>query len=361
MKRSCRVHTCVTASGDAQAMRSPLLPHMHRSSDAACAQSRAQPGQPAPPAPPRPRAPDTPRRRRGRNAAALAQAVSAAGSSPELVMTTFLDGVPLGEPTCRPRAGSPRGLKCRQMRGVGGRHGGRGSPSPPRTPRPGPPGLRQARTGPVSGAAWQAVRGAGQLGRCITPDEAGRVTLWCVSGKQQQHALHELDMTDNAFRVTPTRCDWEARLCRRRHACAAARGSATERPPRARCRLLTNKQAAQVAHRPSSQGVATVQMKNWLPLVSFPELAMDRMPGASCFRLKSSSCARARLPHLLGRAAATPMRFCSRAAAASSSSVERRALRAGSSRAGRARLELLAVDRLAASPHAVGEIAPLPQ
>jgi len=42
-----------------------------------------------------------------------------------------------------------------------------------------------------------------------------------------------------------------------------------------------------------------VQMKNWLPLVSFPELAMDRMPGASCFRLKSSSCARARLPHLL--------------------------------------------------------------
>jgi len=55
------------------------------------------------------------------------------------------------------------------------------------------------------------------------------------------------------------------------------------------------------AHRPSSHGVATVQMKNWLPLVSLPELAMDRMPGASCFRLKSSSCARARLLRLLGQ------------------------------------------------------------
>ena len=30
---------------------------------------------------------------------------------------------------------------------------------------------------------------------------------------------------------------------------------------------------------------------HWLPLVSLPELAMDRMPGESCFRLKSSSCA----------------------------------------------------------------------
>ena len=96
----------------------------------------------------------------GGAAAALAQAVSAAGSSPELVMTTFFDGVPLGEPTCRRRAGSARGLTCRRVRGVGGGHGWRGSPSPPRTPRPGPPGLRQTRTELVSGVTRQIAHSA---------------------------------------------------------------------------------------------------------------------------------------------------------------------------------------------------------
>lgn len=35
--------------------------------------------------------------------------------------------------------------------------------------------------------------------------------------------------------------------------------------------------------------VAAVQMKNWEPLVLGPALAMDRMPGPVCFRLKFSS------------------------------------------------------------------------
>ena len=104
--------------------------------------------------------------------AALAQAVSAAGSSPELVMTTFLDGVPLGEPTCRRRARSARANRQRWLRGAGGRCEGRESPSPRRTPRPGPPGLRQARTGLVSGAAQRMQCRAGQLGGCTRTDGA---------------------------------------------------------------------------------------------------------------------------------------------------------------------------------------------
>src|SRR6185437_2469865 len=35
---------------------------------------------------------------------------------------------------------------------------------------------------------------------------------------------------------------------------------------------------------PSSQGVGTWVMKNWLPLVPGPALAIDTLPGASCFR-----------------------------------------------------------------------------
>ena len=41
--------------------------------------------------------------------------------------------------------------------------------------------------------------------------------------------------------------------------------------------------------RPSSHDVLTVVMKNWLPLESGPELAMDRMPSLVCFSLKFSS------------------------------------------------------------------------
>mmetsp|Transcript_7979 Transcript_7979/g.20610 ORF Transcript_7979/g.20610 Transcript_7979/m.20610 type:complete len:230 (+) Transcript_7979:916-1605(+) len=40
---------------------------------------------------------------------------------------------------------------------------------------------------------------------------------------------------------------------------------------------------------PSSQGVASVQMKNCEPLVSGPALAMLRVPGTECFSVKFSS------------------------------------------------------------------------
>mmetsp|Transcript_2024 Transcript_2024/g.12991 ORF Transcript_2024/g.12991 Transcript_2024/m.12991 type:complete len:216 (-) Transcript_2024:235-882(-) len=40
---------------------------------------------------------------------------------------------------------------------------------------------------------------------------------------------------------------------------------------------------------PSSHGVATVVMKNWLPLVLGPALAMDRTPARSCRSTKFSS------------------------------------------------------------------------
>ena len=40
---------------------------------------------------------------------------------------------------------------------------------------------------------------------------------------------------------------------------------------------------------PSSHDVLMVVMKNWLPLVSGPELAMDRSPPAECLILKFSS------------------------------------------------------------------------
>jgi hypothetical protein len=40
---------------------------------------------------------------------------------------------------------------------------------------------------------------------------------------------------------------------------------------------------------PSSHEVVTVVMKNWLPLVSLPLLAMDSTPGPVCLRLKFSS------------------------------------------------------------------------
>ena len=40
---------------------------------------------------------------------------------------------------------------------------------------------------------------------------------------------------------------------------------------------------------PSSHSVLTVQRKNWDPLVLGPALAMDRMPGPVCFRVKFSS------------------------------------------------------------------------
>ncbi len=83
-----------------------------------------------------------------------------AGSSPELVITTFLDGVPLGEPTCQRGAASARALKCRRMRGTGGTHEGLHLPSPPRTPRPGLPGLRQTRTELVSGVTRQIAHSA---------------------------------------------------------------------------------------------------------------------------------------------------------------------------------------------------------
>lgn len=35
--------------------------------------------------------------------------------------------------------------------------------------------------------------------------------------------------------------------------------------------------------------VLAVQMKNWEPFVLGPALAMDRMPGPVCFRMKFSS------------------------------------------------------------------------
>lgn len=35
--------------------------------------------------------------------------------------------------------------------------------------------------------------------------------------------------------------------------------------------------------------VMTVVMKNWEPLVSFPALAMERVPGLVCLSLKFSS------------------------------------------------------------------------
>jgi hypothetical protein len=40
---------------------------------------------------------------------------------------------------------------------------------------------------------------------------------------------------------------------------------------------------------PSSHGVSTVQMKNWLPFVPGPALAMDRMPFPTCVSSKFSS------------------------------------------------------------------------
>ena len=40
---------------------------------------------------------------------------------------------------------------------------------------------------------------------------------------------------------------------------------------------------------PFSQEVMTVVMKNWLPLVFGPALAMLNKPATSCFRLKFSS------------------------------------------------------------------------
>ena len=40
---------------------------------------------------------------------------------------------------------------------------------------------------------------------------------------------------------------------------------------------------------PSNQEVLTVQMKNWEPLVPGPALAMERIPGPVCLRLKFSS------------------------------------------------------------------------
>mmetsp|Transcript_34766 Transcript_34766/g.80368 ORF Transcript_34766/g.80368 Transcript_34766/m.80368 type:complete len:113 (-) Transcript_34766:231-569(-) len=40
---------------------------------------------------------------------------------------------------------------------------------------------------------------------------------------------------------------------------------------------------------PSSQGVADVVKKNWDPLVFGPELAIERMPGSVCFKIKFSS------------------------------------------------------------------------
>jgi hypothetical protein len=40
---------------------------------------------------------------------------------------------------------------------------------------------------------------------------------------------------------------------------------------------------------PFSQEVMTVVIKNWLPLVFGPALAMLNRPGTSCFRLKFSS------------------------------------------------------------------------
>lgn len=40
---------------------------------------------------------------------------------------------------------------------------------------------------------------------------------------------------------------------------------------------------------PFSQEVMTVVMKNWLPLVFGPALAMLNRPATSCFRLKFSS------------------------------------------------------------------------
>ena len=41
--------------------------------------------------------------------------------------------------------------------------------------------------------------------------------------------------------------------------------------------------------RPSSHDVFTVQMKNWLPLVPGPALAIESTPGPVCLSLKFSS------------------------------------------------------------------------
>eukprot|EP00237_Pycnococcus_provasolii_P014941 CAMPEP_0205947938 /NCGR_PEP_ID=MMETSP1459-20131121/320_1 /ASSEMBLY_ACC=CAM_ASM_001120 /TAXON_ID=41880 /ORGANISM="Pycnococcus provasolii, Strain RCC931" /LENGTH=187 /DNA_ID=CAMNT_0053319097 /DNA_START=27 /DNA_END=591 /DNA_ORIENTATION=- len=40
---------------------------------------------------------------------------------------------------------------------------------------------------------------------------------------------------------------------------------------------------------PSSHGVASVHMKNWLPFVFGPAFAMDRIPDPVCFKVKFSS------------------------------------------------------------------------
>merc|ERR1711920_578475 len=40
---------------------------------------------------------------------------------------------------------------------------------------------------------------------------------------------------------------------------------------------------------PSSQAVFTVQRKNWEPLVLGPALAIDKIPGPVCLRVKFSS------------------------------------------------------------------------
>lgn len=40
---------------------------------------------------------------------------------------------------------------------------------------------------------------------------------------------------------------------------------------------------------PTHHSVLAVQMKNWEPLVLGPALAMDRIPGPVCFRMKFSS------------------------------------------------------------------------
>lgn len=42
-------------------------------------------------------------------------------------------------------------------------------------------------------------------------------------------------------------------------------------------------------HEGSYHSVLTVQMKNWEPLVFGPALAMDRIPGPVCFKMKFSS------------------------------------------------------------------------
>merc|ERR1719473_2419275 len=51
---------------------------------------------------------------------------------------------------------------------------------------------------------------------------------------------------------------------------------------------------------PSSQSVLTVHKKNWEPFVLGPALAIDRIPGPVCFRIKFSS------PELLAVDALSP-------------------------------------------------------